>query len=53
MKANVFTSPAALLVYGAAVYAILFDRSLWYLPLVFIFLTVTWRGILKFFRLDP
>jgi len=41
MEANVLLSPAEL-----------FDRSLWYLPILFIVFAVIWLAILKFFRLD-
>ena len=53
MKREVLTSPAAFLVYGAAIYAALFDRSLWYLPLLFIVFAMIWLAILRLFRLDP
>lgn len=53
MKREVLISPAAFLVYGAAIYAAFFDRSLWYLPLLFIVFAAIWLAILRFFRLDP
>jgi hypothetical protein len=53
MKREVLISPAAFLVYGAAIYAAFFDRSLWYLPLLFTVFAAIWLAILKFFRLDP
>jgi hypothetical protein len=52
-KKSVLLSPAALLIYGAAIYALFFDRSLWYLPIVFLGFTLIWLAILKFFHLDP
>jgi hypothetical protein len=53
MKREVLMSPSAFLVYGAAIYAAFFDRSLWYLPLLFIFFAVIWLAILRLFRLEP